>query len=179
MLRQVDSIRHILREVAALLLLTNWRLHDLYDTLQADPQRACYTSTTPCPDLLRKYRFRRAMRRISLAWAWASSRGAKASSSCMQWTGRLRGPYPQNFKGSGAAQGKASGAISACRSAYVRPIVKAATLNTQESVNSNWKLGFAGSVTSQFDDESVEGVPPRRGFKGSRARKPQLAAVRH
>ena len=42
MLRQVDSIRHILREVAALLLLNNWRLHDLYDTLQADPQRACY-----------------------------------------------------------------------------------------------------------------------------------------
>ena len=32
------------------------------------------------------------------------------------------------FSGSGAAQGKASGAISACRPAYVRPVVKAATL---------------------------------------------------
>lgn len=55
----MDSIRHILREVTVLLLLNNWRLHDLYDTLQADPQRACYTSTTPRPDLLRKYWFRR------------------------------------------------------------------------------------------------------------------------
>ena len=35
------------------------------------------------------------------------------------------------FLGPGAAQGKASGgAISACRPAYVRPVVKAATLNT-------------------------------------------------
>ena len=60
------------------------------------------------------------------------------------------------FLGVGAAQGKASGgAISACRPAYVRPIVKAATLNTQASVNSNLKLGFAGSAMSQFGDESV------------------------